>query len=790
MFPAHFRTEPEYAVQTVEEHCRNAAEYACRSLDAVGLGATARLAGLIHDCGKYTDDFAVYITAAANGEALRRGSVNHTFAGVRLILGDIASEYDSEKARFTAELIAIAAGAHHGLFDCIDEHGDSGFDYRVGKEGIKSEQAIDNFYKYCADKEELKRLFEQSMEEVYNFAQTKILKMEGIKQEQACFYYGLLARLLLSAVIEGDRRDTAEFEHGDFLAGQEVTAETWCALRDGMEQRVAKLKADSEINRARAEISEICYEKGGEKGSLYRLNVPTGGGKTIASLRFALNRAATSGKKRIIYVMPLLAIIEQNASVIREYIGDDSIILEHHSNVVQTENSADNLNPNELMAQTWGAPVIITTLVQLLQTLFDGKTTGVRRLHSLCDSIIIFDEVQSVPVKLLSMFNLAVNFLTRCMNAVVVLCSATQPYTDRLCNSILPTEEIVKHDEKLWLPFKRTEIVPVDGRMLDGIAEFAGDVLEECDSLLIICNRKDEVQKLYGRLSGGGRDCYHLSAAMCAAHRRQTLDDVRRALADAGKEHKVICVSTQVIEAGVDISFQSVIRLSAGMDSVVQAAGRCNRNGEAGGIAKVYVVPCVDEELRHLEEIKDGKDATEALLDDYGKNPEKYSCDLTSDYSIAAYYNGLYGLKSCSKFDFDIDRHSGTLLDMLSSNSHFVKNNCGSWFNQSFKKAGELFKVFDDNTFDVIVPYREGEEIITELYGAKARNDIQLRRSLLSEARQYSVAVRGWQKEKLGEMIGAVTDADGNTVAFTLNKMCYNDSFGLTDEPQTEPSIE
>lgn len=256
---------------------------------------------------------------------------------------------------------------------------------------------------------------------------------------------------------------------------------------------------------------------------------------------------------------------------------------------MHTNETAERLDELELLAENWNCPIILTTLVQLLNTLFSGKTTCIRRFQALCGSVIVIDEVQTVPNSLLTLFDLAINFAATVCGATVILCSATQPCLEAAAHPLQNADrQIVPYDAALWSAFRRTQIIDSGSRRLDEIPEFALRVLEDADSLLIVCNRKDEAERLYRTLRAGPYRCFHLSAAMCIAHRRQTLQMLQNALGaidkqDApGADHeKVICVSTQVIEAGVDISFARVIRLAAGMDSIVQAAGAATATASA-----------------------------------------------------------------------------------------------------------------------------------------------------------------------------------------------------------------
>ncbi len=751
-FLAHIRRDPagaEKAVQTVKAHCRKTAEYAGRTLEAAGLSTAGYLAGLVHDAGKYTSRFQTYLR---DGEG-RRGSVNHTFAGVRLLLERFFTEGDFPGV--VCELLALAAGGHHGLFDCVDSDGQSGFCHRLTKADIDYDEASENFLRLCAGEKELDSLFQRACDELTPVLE-RILAMidESSKfcDDETAFYSGLLARLLLSAVIEGDRRDTAEFMNAVKFPEMRNIGELrvmWGACLNRVEVKLRALPQTAPIGRGRQAISDQCRKAAEQNGGVFRLNVPTGGGKTLSSLRYALAHAQKFGKQRIIFTAPLLSILEQNAAVIRDHVQDDSLILEHHSNLVRPKEDPQRLDELELLTETWDAPIIITTLVQLLNTLFSGKATAIRRFHALCNSVIVIDEVQTVPSKMLSLFSLAVNFLAEICGAAVILCSATQPCVERIEHPIhTPIPDLVPYDPALWKVFQRTVIQNAGEKSLEEIALFAKKQLKTSDSLLIVCNKKAQAQRLYELLQGEDLALFSLSAAMCVAHRRDTLDALRQSLGQSGR--KTVCVSTQVIEAGVDISFACVIRLSAGMDSVVQAAGRCNRGGEAGSgvLAPVFVVQCRGESLSRLPDIQRGHDATGELLAEFALQPERYGGRLDSDAAIGYYYRALYRKEPQGHQDYVWQKGSPSLFSLLSRNCHY-ENGEPYYFRQAFQQAGALFQVFEENTTDVIVPYGEGEGLISELHCESAKWDVPYLQSLLEKAKPYTVALYQYQIDRL-----------------------------------------
>ena len=477
-FPAHIRSSDGQAavVQTCEQHSRNAASFAAASLQDENLFHSALLAGLVHDMGKYKPAFRSYIEQAAAGNSPRKGSVIHTFAGVRYLLERFHTrESAMDYADIAAEILAYAAGAHHGLFDIFDASGACGFLHRLQTGDSDDLDAMQNFCAQCASESELNRLFHRSVAEIK--AALEICQGLAKSEEEFLFYAGLLVRLLCSAVIDGDRRDTAMFmNNAVFPDGAD--SRLWERLSEKLAEKLRQFRTDSPINQTRRRISDLCNNSAPNRPGIYRLHIPTGGEKTLSSLRYALAHAAQYRKKRIIFTFPLLSIIEQNSAVLRDAIGDDSIVLEHYSNVVSGETgSPDETARREQLIDSWDAPIIITTLVQLLNTLFDAKTACIRRFHALTDSVIIIDEVQTLPYHMLTLFNLALTFLAEICHATVILCSATQPCTEQIAHPIGCTvRDLICCDEPMRSVFRRTELIDAGSYRLGEIPAFAEEV--------------------------------------------------------------------------------------------------------------------------------------------------------------------------------------------------------------------------------------------------------------------------------------------------------------------------
>lgn len=779
MHKAHIAVDPntlQQRIQTCTAHSRAAAELTKECLECCGLGEAGYLSGLLHDCGKFTEEFDAYLEKSVAGESVKRGSVIHTFAAVRYLLEHFHTSVGKLKeADLSAELLAVSIGGHHGLIDLWDEHHQNGFDHRLTRQPEYDHRAIASFHAECADEEEIQRLFEKAHTEIFKFYQNKLIPSVKSSAE-AFFALGLMARLMTSAVVDADRTDTRCFQQN--LPHPKVQPPSWEECAAQVNAYVAGFPLDTAIQRARRAFSDFCEASAQRAPGLYRLDLPTGGGKTLAALRFAVLHAEKNGMRRIIYTAPLLSIIDQNAKVIRAAVKDSVCVLEHHSNVLEDKAAPEELAQTELLQETWDAQIIITTFVQLLNTLFSGKMSSVRRFQSLCNSVIIIDEVQSLPPKMLSMFNIAVNFLTTCCGTTVLLCSATQPAFDAAMRQMRLCERLIDENTfRRYEPLFRRTVIRDDGQStLPEIAVHAAEMLQTSDSLLIVCNTKREAAEMVEVLNGAtDAKVFHLSAGMCMAHRERTLGALNEALE---KKEKLVCVSTQLIEAGVDVSFGAVIRLAAGLDNIVQAAGRCNRHGEHEEPQSVSVVHLKNEKLGLLAEIRAAQDALNILLADYHRDPDRYSHDLTSDAAIQRYYTALYWAMARGAQDYAT--HGQTLFELLSTNTQFASEDASSYFlRQAFRTAGEWFEVFDSNQESVLVPYREGAELIERLARPQAAYDMAYAQLLLQKAASYTVSLATNRIEQMEKRGMIYTLLHGSL--YVLNQEYYDNLLGIKE---------
>lgn len=628
MYIAHIR-ETDGEIQTVGSHSFEVMKLAEKFSSGLKFSSIMQLAAVLHDSGKMNDDFNSYIKGETN---FRRGDIDHSYAGAKYIT-ELSQAFEGENVSETALFIARIIVSHHGLHDWVDEEFRDYLKVRTEKNDRYDE--ICAGIKTLADDEKLKNMLKAAAAE-YTEIKNKLFALCGKNSVRFSFYMGMFERLAESVLVDADRTDTAEFMDG--IKPQEFDTdlvwENMYAKIEGMCESFRK-KTDH-ISRRRMDISDRCAEFAKSERGICRLAVPTGGGKTISSLRFAVNYCKKFGKKKIFYIAPFMSVLEQNSDVLRSVSGDE-ILLEYHSNIAAEIDSDEELNEYELRCERWENPVIATTAVQFLNTLFSGKMSSVRRFHNMANSVIIIDEIQSLPIK---------------------------------------------------------------------------------------------------------------------------------------------CVTTQLIEAGVDISFNCVIRSAAGAESIVQAAGRCNRNGD-DEIRPVYVINVKEERLGSgLEQIKAGRDIFIALAGNHGD-------DLMSNEVMTLYFRKLYseykkGRNNKDELEYYAKNMDSSLLDLLSKNkirSEMCKSDV-KYRAQAFATAGKLFEVIDENTQDIIVPYNEeAEKIILDL-----NSDISAEEAvkLLRKAQRYSVGIYSSAFGGMLEKRQIHTLKYGGV--FALDKSCFNEELGIENE--------
>lgn len=816
---AHQRKADE-AVQSLESHLLEVSEIAKSLAAKIGLQDQGELMGLLHDLGKYSDEFQTYLKSAVGlidqdeddyvDAKSKKGKVDHSTAGAQLIWQELSTR--GEMGSIVGQILSLCIASHHsGLIDClssdIGSFGEDRFTKRIGKsddrthlhEAIaKIDKTIEARFRELVSKPELIDGVKKSLRQI---AETE--KKRGDEQIVR-FKVGLLVRYLFSCLIDADRINSADFEKPHAAkARRHGKYGDWAHLINRLDMRLSSFVARNPIDELRLSISQHCRNKAEGNKGIYTLTVPTGGGKTLASLRFALHHAEKHKMDRVIYAIPFTSIIDQNADVVRKIIEPDgvetgSVVLEHHSNLMPEEENWKT----KMLVENWDAPVIYTTNVQMLETLFGAGTRGARRLHQLADTVLVFDEVQTLPVNCIHLFCNAINFLVEHCGATVVLCTATQPLMDMVEQSkgalrIPPDNEIMPDVGDLFRKLKRVETLnrrKPAGWSNEEVATLALEEAEKANSCLVIVNTKKSAQALFQLCrSQSDLPIYHLSTSMCPAHRRAILAEVRQRLE---AREPLLCISTQLIEAGVDVDFGSVIRSVAGLDSIAQAAGRCNRNG-LRDVGHVHVVNLSEECVDMLVDIGCGQRVTERLLDEFEKDPARFDNDLLGPTAIACYFN-YYFAERRGEMDYPVGSkvlgHDDTLLNLLAGNANAAEEfrRCqGTPFNlylrQSFMAAAKAFKSIDAPTRGVIVPYgSEGKKLIGELCGAF---EVEKQFKLLHRAQQYTVNVFPHQLEKLQEENVLHEIQSGVDILYLADARYYNEDFGLSLTPEGKMEV-
>ncbi|NCB35045.1 MAG: CRISPR-associated helicase Cas3' [Clostridia bacterium] len=578
--------------QTLRMHCEGVAALCATAGASLGLPTLYRLCGLLHDMGKASEAFQAYLE---RGNPAERGSVAHAAYGALY-----ARTRWSGRQQPTADLLAAAIAVHHGrLPDLLNQKGDVYWDMSLAPEHFPDADAVAARYAaQVVSEAELDLLFTAACSEVrvwYARLRAACVDLPADSRRAGMAnMLSLAARGLYGALIDADRFDAYRFETGAEASPQPDAP--WDAWLQRLGAQMASLPHESEIDRCRSKIAEDCAAQAGLGAGVYRLNVPTGGGKTFASLRFALEAARAGHMARILYVAPYKTILEQTADVFRRTLADDALILEHHGDAFPDEQEDDSgreaLRRWQMLTDRWQAPLILTTAVQWLDTLFAGRSAAARRFPAMERCVIILDEVQCIPVRCWYLVTLAIRYLTRVAGCAVVLCTATQPMWEALAAyPLMPPVPLVQEEGKLYDVFRRVRALDLrtEGELSpEAIAARVVAALPEAGSALCILNTKRTVRALYEAFTALKLNVpvYCLTTLQCPAHRLRLLAEIR-ALLKAGQP--ILCVATQLIEAGVDVSFGLTVRALAGMESIAQAAGRCNRNRERSSYGEILI---------------------------------------------------------------------------------------------------------------------------------------------------------------------------------------------------------
>ena len=692
---AHIRlVEGRLEIHPLQEHLREVARLASGFASRFGAGRWAELAGLWHDLGKYRQGFQRYIRQDENAHIEGRGvgqrDKSHSAAGALHALQCLEQRF-GQQGRGAGWLLAHLIAAHHaGLYDAADLK-----ERLIGVGKADSSREHQEALTACKEHAPELLALPQDLD-----PRQALLEAPGLRDGEP-LAQSLWLRMLFSALVDADFLDTEAYLQRDRAEGRSGFPPLADYLErldrhlDAIAARVrAEGRADDPVMRSRAEVLADCRTAADHPPGVYSLQVPTGGGKTLASLAFALRHAITHGLERVIVAIPYTSIVEQTADVLAGIFGRDNLV-EHHS---QADSPAERETARSRLAcENWDAPLIVTTNVQLFESLFAARTSRCRKLHRLQRSVIVLDEAQTLPPPFLQPTLDALRLLVNHYGATIVSCTATQPVLSDIArfdprqalrgltrNGQKP-REIVQAVQPLYERLERVRLNwPADLLSEEDIASVAARLAAEPCVLAIVNTRRDAAELVHAldAAATDGERTLHLSAAMCGQHRADVIAQIRQRLdaRRAGNARPLRVVATQLVEAGVDIDFPVVFRALAGLDAIAQAAGRCNREGllgRRGGRVVIFVRPIPGQ----LAALKRAAQATRAVLGD--ERPESLRPTL-----FEAYFRHWYA-------QFKLDEKE--VVPMLKSSADF---------DLRLRSAAEAYRLIDDKEqVSVLVPY-------------------------------------------------------------------------------------
>ena len=720
---AHVRQDDDgtFVIHDLEDHLRAVADLAGEFASTFGYADWGRLAGIWHDLGKYSSAFQSYIARGSGFDPEAHieggtGRVNHSSAGAL----HAVKKLGCNKGQLLAYLIA---GHHAGL---PDWHSD--------------EHALSSLSQRLEDRQHLQAISDVTIPiptDVFDPAITPASKPLGGEAGLA-----LWLRMLFSCLVDGDFLDTEKFMDGD-KAQSRGTFSSIEELMGKFDEHMTKLIAEAKptpVNRVRAEVLRECRERASDMPGIFSLTVPTGGGKTLSSLAFALAHAVRHGKRRIIYVIPYTSIIEQTAGIFKDIFHGN--VVEHHSNLDPEKETSKS----RLATENWDASIIVTTNVQFFESLFAARTSRCRKLHNIVNSVVVLDEAQLLNPEFLQPIMDTMNLLARYYGVTFVLSTATQPALNSregfgwTFRGLAGVREIMTDPDALYRDLTRVTVeIPLDFHARRGWDEIAAELIPQ-ESVLAVVNTRRDCRELHRLMPDG---TIHLSAAMCGEHRSQVIAGIRKRLE---KKVPTRVVSTQLVEAGVDIDFPVVYRALSGLDSIAQAAGRCNREGKLDrGKVVVFVPPKSSPPgtLRRAEQ------TTVSLLS--GSTSDPMAREL-----FTRYFEHFY-VKADS-----LDKHG--INDLLTRDARELKI--------QFRTAAAKFQLIDDvENQAIIVWYGESQVLI-----GKLKKDGP-ERWLMRKLQRYSVNLPRRVVDKLIQS-GEVQEAWPGIFAQAVSTL-YDDAIGV-----------
>lgn len=726
---AHTREDGER--QTVKAHLEGVSKLA-EGFSVDFLKPLAKKAAFDHDLGKYAlkyqwrlDDDNIKFSHAACGA---------------LEYKKFADKNDCFASLFAPLMEYCIAGHHTGLMDGGTDADNSDSPTLSGTLKRGNEYTGDSDYSAYATEIEFATLTQEEITPPYNELCSAKDPTELIER------YAFFTKFVFSCLTDADFLDTEIFcnknvEHG--MSGDFEKA------LDKLNRELSDMPSDNPLRQARSRIQQQAFDNSVNKSHISILDMPTGSGKTLCSLKLALE----SGKKRIIYVIPYTSIIEQTANKFEKMFGDVLPVLQHHSNYSYDGNTEEEKKTVEKLKRTcenWDAPLIITTSVQFFQSIYHYKGSALRKLHNLRDSVIVFDEIHLIPTELLRPCLKAVGYITKYLNSEALFLSATMPDYSKLFDKFLPDVNYNKlvTDRTNFKYFKKCEYKDMGKTTLETIAENAS----RCKNALIVVNAKKTAAELYNLVQG---EKYHLSANMTPAHRSRVIEVVRNKLENG--EH-ITVVSTSLVEAGVDLDFNTVFRQLSGLDSILQAGGRCNREGKDDK-GYVYVFD-IDETYRKGSDLAMRINKTKGLL-------EKYQ-DITSYDCIKEYYDGI--------FDFNQSRIAENSIAKYNEQSNsFDRQGLMSPYSIPFRSYAMQFEYISADTISIVID-DPNDQTCHELVETLRNGDMSVRRAL----QKYSVSVYMNVFKDLYSQ-GVLND-HGTGIFILENQSYYNNETGLNTQ--------
>lgn len=805
---AHISDDGLKREESVAEHTKKTAFLCDEKGKRCGLSQVMLLCGILHDIGKNKQAFHDYIYADENTRQKMRGTVAHASTGAKYLY-DMYHSDNSTNVKILTEMISYAVAAHHGIFDCVDiDHTDL-FSKKVS-DAADYEEACSNAKKDYLGEIEIDQIFAGALEEfdrVYNkikglYARLKSLLLSKNAQltretqmDSRLFLFSCLQRLILSILIDSDWEATSDFMDNIDTFSKETDINTKEIFRKAkenfaqyMQEKQQSVNAsdlsdkEKEILDARNALQKECREFAKHPAGIYCLPLPTGGGKTLSGLAYALEYCKRHPEtERIVYVSPYISITEQNAKVFRDAVGEEKWILEHHSSVVRKEGKESEDYQTDQVSRydiNWEEPFICTTFVQFMNTLFSDKSESIRRMHRLANSVVIIDEVQSMPLKCIHTFNYMINFLNTVCNTNIILCTATQPALEETEFPICYSEpkHMINNVNKWFRKFERVKIVTPERGQKYTFESLGNEIVEQTvrfRSILVVLNTKSAVRKLYDILKAKNIRVEYLTTNLCAEHRSDRIRAIQKTLGE--QQENIVVISTNLIEAGVDISFECVYRSMTGLDSLAQSAGRCNRNGELEcGI--IYLIILEDENTGNMEELQQNIRVAEQIIFRYNQSDKADS--LLEPQWMDRYYKSVYSYAS-DQMNFPITKMDRNIAELLSKG--FGADKKQNLLNPAYKTAGQAYRVIDDHSFGVIVPYKKGAEIIETI---QESSDLSVIKTCIRQAQRYTVNVRESQLKRFDGLIQPVSERIAGLYMVSAPG-AYSIDYGIAPEWET-----